>query len=125
MELETLTEELKGWVKEHNIEERSLARFNVYIDTFRQDDPEEFALLYPDFSEESLRVEVTRVALVVDHKDPTMPEIMISLPISYKQKEIGSFKVFFLLQNGEYSTDVGTYEGFDFEDEYEMETIKP
>ena len=92
------TEELRNWIDEYNIKERTVKGFWGYIRSYKAEEPQEFKDVYKDIELDLIDVEIKKVALIVNYSFDEFAEYIVSyLDINHNGEEIAEYEAVFTL----------------------------
>jgi hypothetical protein len=83
---------LKNWIIENHAEQKAIAGFWLNIQNCRKEDPKEFNEYFPNYEPNYLTVNVKTISIRYrNYPDLDYNHIVISIPIVYKNKQIGYY----------------------------------
>ncbi len=98
------TKELRRWIIDNNVEERTIKGFWYYLKTYQIEEPDD--KLFKDYDLNLLNIKLEKVALIVNfYFDNDVEYVTAYLTINYFDEEIGMYKYIFTL-NGETADDM-------------------
>ncbi|WP_144028793.1 hypothetical protein [Paenibacillus tyrfis] len=88
---------IKKWLLEHEAEKRAYDGFWFNFKNYKKEDPLEFNTFFPNFDLNLLEIKINSVAINFSNNYPELDynHIIITIPIIYKRKDIGYYKLLF------------------------------
>ncbi|MDO3676836.1 hypothetical protein [Paenibacillus ehimensis] len=102
--------ELINWVKSFDVESTVISYCHKCIDNYLVDSPEDVELYFGEYCPDNLLLELKKVYVVINWKEPDYSHIVALVPIVYANKEIGRYELFFKM-SGEIYDDLLVIDG--------------
>lgn len=90
--------DLRVWIVNHNLEERSTAEFWKMFASYQQEQQDEFQEFFPDYKSELLKIYTSNFSLRMENwPECDRTHVVASYDVVYKEKLMGWFRVYYWL----------------------------
>lgn len=98
------------WAESFDVESTTFNYCLKCVNNYLVDSPEDVKLYFGEYSSEKLKLELKKVYVVIDWREPEYSHIVALVPIVYDGKEIGRYELFFRM-SGEIYDDLLVIDG--------------
>jgi hypothetical protein len=92
-EMESVSEALIAWTKEHSLIGRSIEGFFNYFKHYQEEEPEEFAHYFPNFEQSRLEIREQSISLRASLVERIPTYIIVRLNILFNGEEVGKYSI--------------------------------
>lgn len=91
-------EGLKEFVRNYNLEERSVVGFWNYFNNFKKEHKDEFDDTFPDFNSDEMELSIGTVALrITNWPEDGYNHVVVTVELHYKKQYAGRYSIEFSL----------------------------
>ncbi|MFL1676360.1 hypothetical protein ABEV00_00550 [Paenibacillus thiaminolyticus] len=92
------TEEFQNWVSINNIIERTKKGFWIYMENYKQEEPDEFSEVFGNVDLNFVEINISKISLTINYRfDEPIKFVSAFIDVEYGGEELGVYESLFSL----------------------------